>query len=486
MILTHDHFIALLPSIVLGVSVLVVMLVTAFHRRHALILALTLIGLALSLLSLPLAMSVAPLQVTPMLIIDGYALFYAGLVAAAAMVTALLCYSYFHGRDGRVEEIYILLLLASLGAAYLAASSDLASLFLSLELLSVALFGMIAYRSTQRQPLEAGLKYLFMAGVSSAFLLFGIALLFARLGTLSFATLAARLGALESGLDPALLAGLTMITIGLGFKVSLVPFHMWTPDVYQGAPAPVSGFLASVSKSAVIAVLLRTFVVTGGIESGPLFLVLNLIAIASMLFGNLLALLQNDVKRILAYSSIAHLGYLFVAFLVGGRFAAEAVSFYITTYVVTILGAFAVVSIVSRPAHGAEESTGLEEYAGLYWRRPWLATAFTIALLSLAGVPLTIGFIGKFYLFDAGVRHALWPALTALIVGSVLGLFYYLRIIIAMAQRADDTRAAATPVGMAGGIAILVISLLVVGLGVYPTPLIDVLRASTSVWAGAL
>lgn len=471
--------IALLPEIILGAFVLIVMLTVAFYRHHGLTLGLTLVGLALTLLSLPFAASVAPQQVTPLLVVDGYALFYAGLVAVAAFATALLMFTYLRGRSGRTEELYILLLLASLGAMDLAASSDLAALFLSLELLSVALFGMIAYRVTQLRPLEAGIKYLFLAGVSSAFLLFGIALLYARTGTLTLTVLASRLGALDLGAEPTILAGLVMIAVGLGFKISIIPFHMWTPDVYQGAPAPVSGFLASVSKSAAIAVLLRTFIAAGGIHVGPLFLVLNLIAIASMVAGNLLALLQDDVKRILAYSSIAHLGYIFVAFLIGGHFAVEAVTFYMATYVVTILGAFGVVGIVSRPADGTEEQTHLNDYAGLFWRRPWLAAAFTLTLLSLAGIPLTIGFIGKFYLFTAGVRDALWPALTALIVGSVIGLFYYLRVIAAMARRpAEEAAPAAARPDLAGACALLVITLVLVGLGVYPAVLIDLIRAS--------
>ncbi len=485
--MTTNQLIALLPEIVLGSFVVIVMLVVAFYRHHGLTLALTLLGLALTLVSLPFSMAVAPLQVTALIIADGYALFYAGLVSATAFVVALLLYSYFHGRNGRVEEMYILLLLATLGGVDLAASSDLASLFLSLELLSVALFGMVAYRCTQLRPLEAGIKYLIMAGVSSAFLLFGIALLFARTGELTFTHLANQLAHMTIATDPMLLMGLTMIVIGLGFKISVVPFHMWTPDVYEGAPSPVSGFLASVSKSAVVAVLLRLFIVTGGIHSGPLFLVLNLIAITSMMVGNLLALLQNDIKRILAYSSIAHLGYMFVAFLVAGRFAAEAVTFYMVSYVVMVLGAFAVVGVVSRAPDGGEENTHLDYYIGLFWRRPWLASALTLALLSLAGIPLTMGFIAKFYLFVAGVRDSLWPALFGLIVGSVIGLFYYLRVILFMARRPDDRPAFIAPgAGLAGGCAVLILTLVLVGLGVYPAALISLIRESAGQIAALL
>ena len=234
---------------------------------------------------------------------------------------------------------------------------------------------------------------------------------------------------------PPLLAGLVMIISGLGFKLAVVPFHLWTPDVYEGAPAPVTAFIATVSKGAVFALVLRYFTRIDIHAHTALFLIITLIAVASMFAGNLLALLQTNVKRILAYSSISHLGYLLVTVLASGPTAVTAAAFYLAAYFITTLGAFGVVAVLSRPERDADR---LEDYRGLVWRRPWLAGVFTAMLFSLAGIPLTAGFVGKFYVVAAGVGSALWLAVVALAINSVIGLFYYLRIVVALFTPAGD------------------------------------------------
>ena len=226
-----------------------------------------------------------------------------------------------------------------------------------------------------------------------------------------------------------------MILVGVGFKLAVVPFHMWTPDVYEGAPAPVTAYIATVSKGAVFALLLRYMLPVSGDTSSTLFLALAAVAIASMLAGNLLALRQDNVKRILAYSSIAHLGYLLVAFLATGQRAGVAVGFYLIAYFATTLVAFGVVSVLSTD----ERDAGLMlDYRGLGARRPWLAAIFTVALLSLAGMPLTMGFIGKFVIVTAGAGAALWALVIVLVVTSTIGLYYYTRLIIAMYVRRPE------------------------------------------------
>jgi NADH-quinone oxidoreductase subunit N len=319
-----------------------------------------------------------------------------------------------------------------------------------------------------------------LSGVASPFLLFGIALIYAELGSLEFTQLGKLLTARTDPGSAYLLTGLAMVVVGVGFKLSVVPFHLWTPDVYEGAPAPVTAFLATVSKGAMFALLLRFFVAAEGYQSGPLLLVLSLIAIASMLIGNLLALLQDNVKRILAYSSIAHLGYLLVAFLVGGALAVEAVSFYLVAYFVTTLGAFGIVTVLSKPDRDADV---LSDYQGLFWQRPWLAGVFTAMLLSLAGIPLTAGFVGKFYLFAAGVEGALWLLLIVLVIGSAIGLFYYLRIVVVMYRSPPEgamESGTAHPsfAALAGSVVLAVLTLSLVWLGVYPGPVIDIIQAT--------
>src|SRR3546814_660613 len=309
---------------------------------------------------------------------------------------------------------------------------------------------------------EAGIKYLIMAAFSSAFLLFGMALIYARTGSMSFSGIGEALA--NSGrITPLLLAGFGMMIVGIGFKLAVVPFHMWTADVYEGAPAPVTAFIATVSKGGMVILLLRFFTEANAFRYPTLMVIFTVIAIISMFAGNLLALLQQNVKRLLAYSSIAHLGYLLVAFIAAGagsvpatgatdggtgtaqasgtmaaQTGMEAVIFYLVAYFITTLGAFGVLTVLSDPVRDAEQ---LDDYRGLMWQRPRLALVFTAMLISLAGIPLTAGFIGKFYVAAAGIHAGLWLLVILLVVNSVIGLFYYLRLIVIMFQPADKTEA---------------------------------------------
>jgi NADH-quinone oxidoreductase subunit N len=478
----HD-LTALLPLIVLGGTVTIVMLAIAFCRNHRLTALLSVLGLVLCLIAIWPASDVAPRQVTPLLVIDRYALFYMGLIFAAGVAVLLLSYGYLAARRERPEEFYLLVLVATLGAAALVASDHFASFFLGLETLSISLLGLIAYPRDHGKPLEAGVKYLILAGISSAFLLFGMALIYARLGSMEFARIAALLMMGGTSSDLYWLTGLALIFTGIGFKLSVVPFHMWAPDVYEGAPAPVAAFVAVVSKGAMFALLLRYFVMANADGFGPVPMMIEIVAIASILVGNLLALLQNNIKRILAYSSIAHLGYLLVAFLAGGALRIEAVTYYLVAYTVMTVGAFGIITVLST-SDAAAEVEDLDEYRGLIWRRPWLGGTFAAMLLSLAGIPLTMGFIGKFYAIAGGVSAAMWPAVIALIVGSVIGLFYYLRVIVAICTPAPEGATAyAGAVPIVGVAALAALTLMLIGLGVYPTPLVHLIQVTAAQFA---
>jgi NADH-quinone oxidoreductase subunit N len=477
--MTRAAFLAFAPFTLLGAVTIVVMLVIAFRRSHHLVALSTIVGLLLCCIALPLAAPASATQVTALFLIDDTALFYAGLVLGSALLTAILSYAYLDGStQGAPEEYYLLLLTATLGAALLPASVHFASFFLGLETLSISLLGLIAYLSPRRDAAEAGTKYLVLGGASSAFLLFGMALIYADLGTMSFSAI----GALDRAGDPRdlyRLVGVAMIVTGVAFKLSLVPFHMWTPDIYEAAPAPVTGFVAVVSKIAVFAVMLRYFILAEGHADPSLRAGLGAIAILSMLGGNLLALLQNNVKRLLAYSSIAHLGYLLVAFLAAGSLGREAAAYYLAAYAVTNLGAFGIIALLSAPGSG-RDADRIEDYRGLFRTHPFLAGSLALMLLSLAGIPPTMGFIGKFYLVVAGVSAGLFWPVVALVVGSIIGLYYYLRVLVAMAMpvpepesRARPKRAKAPLYGTAV-IAALLILLLV--FGTYPAPSIALIR----------
>jgi len=474
--MSHSELIALLPLIIAAAVAITVMLAIAFARHHGLIMALTVGGLAVLLAVLPLVDRQAPIAVTPLLQVDRLALFYTGLVTLATIATALLIYGYLGPRAAGREELYLLLVNALLGAIVLVASRHFAAFFLGLELVSVSLFAMLAYPGWRPQPLEAGIKYLVLSSLSSALILFGMALIYTELGTLEFAAIGARLAGPERVMTAYLLAGTMLLIAGVGFKLSLVPFHLWTPDVYQGAPAPVAGFLATVSKGAVLVLLLRYFVETGAYDLAPVITVLGLIAAASMIVGNLLALLQTNVKRILAYSSIAHFGYLLVAFLAAGALGIEAVGFYLVAYFVMTLGAFGVVTVCSSDAR---EAGSLADYRGLAWRRPWLAGGFAAMVLSLAGIPLTAGFIAKFYVFAAGVGNALWILIGVLVVTSIVALVYYLRIIVMLFAAPEEggvPAPGAATIPPLGAAVLCVLAAVLFWLGVYPAPLIATLR----------
>ncbi|HEY1759227.1 MAG TPA: NADH-quinone oxidoreductase subunit N [Bryobacteraceae bacterium] len=471
---TRDLF-ALLPLLLIAASAMVVMLGIAFKRDPALTAALTFAGLTAAFVSIWPAASVAPRQVTSLLLVDGYALFYTGLIIASAAVVTLLSYQYFENHEGQREELYLLLLLATLGCAVLVASTHFASFILGLEVLSVSLYGMVAYLTDRKRALEAGIKYLILASASAAFLLFGMALIYAAAGAMQFSQLR---DLSVNGSEITLLFGVALTVTGIGFKLGVVPFHLWTPDVYQGASPPVAAFVATTSKSAMVALLLRYFYLSGVLRNEAVFLVFAIIAALSMCAGNFLALRQMNVKRILAYSSIAHFGYILVAFLASSKMAIEAVAFYLVAYTITLLASFGVVTALSSPGQDAGD---LENYRGLFWRRPAIAGVFTIALLSLAGIPATMGFLGKFYVLAAGANAAAWTLMLILVVTSVAGLFYYLRIVVALYAAPTESVTQMRPLPWSGVLVLVVLGILLLWFGIYPSSLLNLVRATALV-----
>ena len=473
--MTAQEFQAILPHIVVAGTAVTVMLVISFYRNQTVSASLTLAGLVLAAAGLPAAQAAGTVSLEPLLRIDRFANFHIGLLLAAGIAVTVLSHSYLEKYRMERGEFYILLLLSMLGAVTLASADHFISFFLGIELLSISLYVMIGYIFTKETAVEAAVKYLFLAAATSAFLLFGMALIYAELGTMAFGEVAARLGDGQDVRSPLMVAGTVLIVAGAGFKLSVVPFHMWTPDIYQGAPAPVTAFLATASKGCVVAVLLRFF---AGVEFEALpgiLLVLSVIAAASMVAGNLLALLQNNIKRLLAYSSIAHFGYLLVAFVAAGPAGIEAATFYLVTYFAATLLAFGVVGYLSPTDR---ESDTVEDYRGLFWRRPWPAALLSVALFSLLGLPLTAGFMGKFFLMAAGAGAELWTLLLILAASSAIGLFYYLRVIVAMYSSVEGDQRSATqrpleespPFAGSVGTVLGVLAVGLIFIGLYPEP----------------
>ena len=465
---------ALAPYLVLAGGIVVLLIAVAWLRSHLVAFWGSLATIAVSLACIPSALQAGTQVIDGVLEVDGYALFFFALFGLAAIATAVLSWRYLGSRATHRQEFYLLLATATLGATVTAGASHFATFLMGLEVLSISLYAMIAYPDEGHPPLEAAAKYLVLSGAASSTMLFGMALIYLASGSLSFQAAPN----LAAGDHNVLVLGQTMLLAGVFFKLSLVPFHMWTPDVYDGAPAPVTGFVATVSKGAVFAVLLRYALDAALLDTEAIATVIVVIAVLSMVGGNILALLQTNLKRLLAYSSIAHLGYLMIAVMVagtaGGReLGVETGLVYVTGYFLMTLAAFGVVTVLSRDAEEADDIAG---YEGLFWRRPFLAAVLGAAALSLAGIPLTVGFIAKFYLVTAGVEGAAWSLVWALIVGSAIGIYYYLRIVFAMTKRPDTGQEGSTAgsrLAWEGVATVFVLGVLIVLLGVYPSPVID-------------
>jgi NADH-quinone oxidoreductase subunit N len=474
--MSKTDFLNIIPLFILTSSAILIMFSISIKRNHKLIYAITALSLVADFVYLIEYNAKIKWVIEPLFVFDGFGIFNMGLVLLTALAVTMISYAYFEQREERKEEYYILLILATLGACALVISKHFVSLFLGLEILSVSLYSMIAYLRTRERSDEAGLKYLIMAAFSSAFILFGMALVYMVTGSMEFNGIAKVISGYTQ-LPVLLLMGFGMMIVGIGFKLSLVPFHMWAADVYEGAPAPVTAFIATVSKGGVMALLIRFFTLINGYQYESLMIIFTVIAIASMFVGNFLALRQRNIKRVLAYSSIAHIGYLLVAFLAGGTMGVEAVSFYLVAYFITTVGAFGILSTLSDKDRDAEL---MDDYQGLLWRRPLTAAILAAMLLSLAGIPLTAGFVGKFYLMAAGVNTSKWLLVSMLALNSAIGLFYYIRIIAVMFERhegeEEPTDQLHPSVYIISGFTMAALVGLLLWVGVYPEWIMGVIK----------
>ena len=481
MTFSNSQLIAALPLFITALTMVALMLAIAWRRCINTAFVITAGGLNLALLSLFAVGGVLPIEVTPLLQVDGYGVFYMALVLMAALASTTFAHAWLKRYPDNREEFYLLLLIATCGGLVLAVTQHLASLFIGIELISLPMFGLVGYAYRERRSLEAAIKYMVLSATATGFLLFGIALLYAQVGSLSFIDLGKSL-AVEPAHQPLLLAGLGMMLVGFAFKLSIAPFHLWTPDVYEGAPAPVAAFLATASKIAIFCALLRFYLAVPAADAHMMQLLLSVLAILSILAGNLLALQQSNIKRMLGYSTVAHFGYL-LAVVVASRqqvLPIEAAGVYLLMYLFTSLGAFGVVSLMSSPYQG-KDADSLHSYRGLFWHRPYLTAVLTVMMLSLAGIPMTLGFIGKFYIISVGVQAGLWWLTGAVVLGSAIGLYYYLRVMVTLYLRepSQPVRDAEQDWALsAGGIVVLLSALIVLALGIFPQPLLELVQSA--------
>ena len=469
--MNSSSMMALLPILMLSLTVVVLMIQASIKRDQSIAWMITGIGFLVSLWAAGYARGFTQ-TVTVLLSVDDWGLYFTTLVLLASVVTLVLSKDTFSPEGERKEEFYLLLVLSVLGAVVLIQSTHMVSLLLGMELMGVALYAMIAFPERGQLPLEAAIKYLVLSACASAMLLYGFALLYAATGDLSYAGIGTK-AILAYAQNPVLvISGTVLVLAGICFKLSLVPFHMWTPDVYEGAPTPVTGFLATVSKGAVFVALARFFIEGQLYQYSSLIGVLSMVAIASMLIGNLLALKQNNVKRLLAYSSIAHFGYLLVVLVAlayqDGPLVNEAITFYLGAYILTTLLAFSVVATI---AGEEEEKNDITFFEGLFWRKRIQAIGLTVAMLSFAGIPLTAGFMGKFYIISVGIQSGLWWLLAALVMGIAIAIYYYLRMIFAMSKASKISSDSPT---QAQDLLVIVLVAMVIMLGSWPQPFIEI------------
>jgi NADH-quinone oxidoreductase subunit N len=466
---TTAGLLPLLPLLALSAGLVAVLLAAHSARGRGAVALLSAAAYAGALLSLAAVVPRLPAAVSDLFVIDRLAAAASGLVLLASLCIAVLAQPYLAQQEAPQAEFTLLLMLATLGGLVLLSASHFVSLFLGIELIGIPLSALAAYLRHRQRSIEAGFKYLVLSGVSSAVLLFGAALLYAETGSLTldlFRSAAFRL----PSLPPVAYIGLAMLISGLAFKLAVVPFHFWAPDVYEGAAAPAAIFASTVSKAAVITVLLRIFPPGAASAHRSLFLSFAVLSVLSMTVGNLLALRQRNVKRMLAWSAIAHNGYLLVAFLSPGASARAAVLLYLLAEVAAHVAAFGVVTLLSGRGGDAED---LDDFAGLAWRSPWAAAAFTAALLSLLGLPLTAGFFAKFTIAAAGLDAGLVSLVVLLLLNTVIGAVYYLRVIMVLFLGPDEVRVGAIRhadrrLPAAGLLVVLAQAALLVWIGVTP------------------
>jgi len=406
---------------------------------------------------------------------DAYSSFFHVLIAAILLCSLLVSADYFRGRMHR-GELYALMLFGATGMMLMTSASSLLLVFIGLEISSISTYILTGFRKDTATGPEAALKYFLLGSFATAFFLYGVALAFGATGTDNIYTIGS---VLVLNPSPLAVVSLALMLIGLGLKISAAPFHVWTPDVYEGAPSPVTGFMSTGPKAAAFAVLLKILLVAYPTLHPTWSVLLWILAAISMTVGNLGALLQNSVKRMLAYSSIAHAGYILVAFAAGSAEGVAAASFYLVSYAAMNIGAF---TILSYAARYEERAASFSDFAGLARRSPFIAATFTLFLLSLIGIPFTGGFFGKFYVFTAALHSGLvWLTVIGLL-NSGLAAFYYLRVIATMYMRSPDEGTALTLKPMSFGTATVLVfaAAATLFLGIVPSHVLDAAQSAAA------
>jgi NADH-quinone oxidoreductase subunit N len=461
-------YIRILPEMVLSVFGLIIMLLDPVmdeRRSQRTLGSIALVGSLAALAATWYQAEFPGPGFWNMVQVDSFSVFFHFLVAAVTAVVILTSYEYVEVQEIRAGEYYGLLLFGAVGMSLMSSAVELVLIFIALEISSISTYILAGFRRRAATSSESSVKYFLLGSFATAFFLYGVAMMFGATGSTNVAAIA---GVLRAGQAPVLAyVAVALMFVGLGFKVAAAPFHIWTPDVYEGAPSPVVGFMSTAPKAAVFAVLLRIMFEVHA--PGRIWLIW-VIAALSMTLGNIAALVQNNIKRLLAYSSIAHAGYLLVAFAALPDNGIPAAMFYTASYAAMNVGAFAV---ISHFASAGERYVTLEDYSGLGRRSPLLAAVLTIFLLSLIGIPITGGFFAKFYVFSAALQANLVGLVIVGVINSAIAAYYYLRVIVFMYMREPQVDAPIAPVPAGLGSALAISLVATIYLGVLPGRILD-------------
>ncbi|MEW6665861.1 MAG: NADH-quinone oxidoreductase subunit N [Thermodesulfobacteriota bacterium] len=485
-VMTTIHLSAIVPEMILTLFALAVLLIQSFsHARfkgyYGLVSLIGVLAAVAVVMTRPSGFDLRSVEYSfsNMWVVDNYARFFKLIFLVGTGLTILISIKYIENEAIQYGEYFALVLFATIGMMIMASGAELITIFLGLELLSMSLYVLAGYTRTRMISNESALKYFLLGSFASAFLLYGIALIYGSTGTTAIGAISKAIAA--SGLQgPTLVIGMALLVVGFGFKTALVPFHMWTPDVYEGAPAPITAFMSAGPKAAAFAAFARIFLEALPSLQGQWTVLIWIMAVLTMSVGNVIALVQDNIKRMLAYSSIAHAGYVLVAFLSAGELGITSILYYMLAYTFMNIGAFAIITVL---AGKGEERVHIEDYRGIGFKYPFAAIAMSLFLFSLAGIPPTGGFIGKFYIFSAAVKEGYIGLAVIGVINSVVSVYYYLRVTVAMYMqdalvKADGDGAAALSFSPALVLAILISAYGVLSLGIFPSAYVGLVKQS--------
>ena len=461
--------IALAPVLVLSVFAMGVLVLDLWTGKNkTLLMFISLVGLLMTAISAFAKHPLPAFAFTDSYIVDHLSIFFICIFTLSSALTILLSFEYNERKGIKAGEYYALILLCTVGMIILASSTDLIMIFLGIEIVSICLYVLAGFRRDDPVSNEAALKYFLLGAFSTGFLLYGMTLIYGSTGSTNLFKIAGFIKTEGAQSNPLILMGIVLLVIGFGFKVAAVPFHMWAPDVYHGSPTPVTAFMAVGPKAAAFAAFFRVFTEAIPDMSLSWEILLCIIAVLSMFVGNLGAIMQTNIKRMLAFSSISHAGYLLIAVIAKSSLAGSGLLFYMLAYAFTTFGAFAIIILLGKKE---EENLELENYSGLAYKHPILALSMTVFLLSLGGLPPFAGFVAKFYIFSAAIEEGFVILVVIAVLNSAISFYYYLKVVVYMYMKEPESefQISLTPMTL------FVVILGIIGtveLGIFPDPII--------------